>query len=40
MSGKKFEDLPVWKDSRELVKEIFYLGRKKPLNREYSFKTL
>ena len=39
MSGKRFEDLPVWKDSRELVREICGIGRKKTLVREYSFRN-
>lgn len=39
MSGKRFEDLPVWKDSRELVREVFGIGRKKTLVREYSFRN-
>lgn len=39
MSGKTFEDLQVWKDSRELAREIFRLGRKKTLIREYSLKN-
>jgi len=39
MSGKRFEDLPVWKDSRQLVREVFGTGRKKNLIKEYSFRN-
>ena len=39
MSGKTFEDLRVWRDSRELTREIFSLGRKKTLIREYSLRN-
>jgi four helix bundle protein len=39
MPGKKFEDLPVWKDSRELSRYIFDIGRRSSLRKEYSFRN-
>jgi len=39
MSGKRFEDLPVWKDARKLVKEIFGICRKKSMANQYSFRN-
>jgi len=38
MPDKKFEDLPVWRDSRELVREIFKIARGKALYKEFSFR--
>lgn len=38
MNYKQFEDLPVWQESRNLVKQIYELTSSAPLQKDFGFK--
>jgi len=38
-SIEKFEDLEIWQLSRELVREVYKLTRKKEFSKDYGLKV-